>query len=77
MAREGASPILATVFQSDPNCSLISRDIYNAKAMIREEQLAGRTPMEMLLDEIQANKILHAYDRDDQGRITKLFFAPS
>ena len=67
----------ATVLQSDTNCNLIPRDIYNAKAMVREEQLAGRTPMEMLLDELQANNILSAYDRDDQGRITKLFFAPS
>ena len=33
--------------------------------------------MEMLLDELQANNILHAYDRDDQGRIINLFFAPS
>uniref|UniRef100_M4C2S6 Uncharacterized protein n=1 Tax=Hyaloperonospora arabidopsidis (strain Emoy2) TaxID=559515 RepID=M4C2S6_HYAAE len=73
MARSGAAPkvILATVLQSDPNCNLIPRDVFNANAMVREEQLAGRTPM--LPDELQTNNILHAYDRDDQGRITKLF----
>ena len=64
-------------FKSDSNCNLIPRYIYNAKAMVREEQLAGRTPMEMLLDELHADNILHAYDRDDQGRIIKIFFAPS
>ena len=79
MARAGAAPkvILATALQSDPNCNLIPKDLYNALAMVREEQLAGRTPMEMLLNELQVNNILHTYDRDDQGRITKLFFAPS
>ena len=45
--------------------------------MVRIKHLAERTPIEMLLDELQANNILHAYDRDDQGQITKLFFAPS
>ena len=75
MARAGAAPkvILATALQSDPNCNLIPKDVYNALAMVREEQLAGRTPMEMLLNELQVNNILHTYDRDDQGRITKLF----
>ena len=67
MARAGAAPkvVLATVLQSDPNSNFIPRTIYNAKAMAREEQVAGRTPMEMLLDELQANNILSAYDRDD------------
>ena len=67
----------ATVLQSDTNCNLIPRDIYNAKAIVRDNSLAGRTPMETLLDELQANNILHTYDRDDQGQITKLFFALS
>ena len=48
---------MATFLQSDPNCNLIPRDIYNEKAMVEEEKLAGRTPMEMLLDELQANTI--------------------
>ena len=34
------------------------------------------TPMEMLLNELLSNNILHAYDRADQDLITKLFFAP-
>ena len=38
MARAGAAPkfILETVIQSDPNCNLIPRDVYNAKAVVRE-----------------------------------------
>ena len=33
--------------------------------------------MEMLLDQLQANNILHDYDHDYQGQITKLFNVPS
>ena len=56
MARADAAAkvILATVYQSDPYYNLIPRVIYNANAVVREEHLAGRTPMEMLLDELQA-----------------------
>ena len=41
MARAGAAPkvILATALQIDPSCNLIPRNIYNTKAVVRENIL--------------------------------------
>ncbi|OAE18317.1 hypothetical protein AXG93_2566s1000 [Marchantia polymorpha subsp. ruderalis] len=73
----GADPkvILATVRQRNPKCELIVKDIYNHKAQLRNVNLNGRTPLEKLLDDMQSDGVLHVYERDAEGRITRLFFA--
>ncbi|KAI9923041.1 hypothetical protein PsorP6_001352 [Peronosclerospora sorghi] len=43
---------------------------------MRNEELNGRTPLEMLLDELRENNVLHAHERDGDGRIKRVFFAP-
>lgn len=77
MSDAGADPkvILATVRQRNPECALIVKDIYNQKAQLRNVDLNGRTPLEKLLDDMQSDGVLHVYERDAEGRITRLFFA--
>ena len=78
MSKAGAAPkfILTTLRQQDPKINLTSKDISNAKARLRQEDLNGRTPLETQLDELQEKEVMHDYAKDDEGRITHLFFAP-
>ena len=56
--------------------NLTSKEISNAKARLRQEDLNCRTPLEALLDELQVKEVMHDYAKDDEGRIKHLFFAP-
>ena len=77
MSKAGSTPkvILATLRLRNPDSSLISSDIYNARKKIRTDELNGRTPVEALLDEFEVNNVRNAVKRDGEGRITHLFFA--
>jgi hypothetical protein len=79
MSNAGAAPkvILATLRQEHPATLLIAKDIYNAKAQLRNKALNGRTPLEMLLDDLKKEDVIHAHEHDDHGRITRFFFAPT
>ena len=78
MSKAGAAPkiILTTLRQQDLQNNLTSKDISNAKARVRQEDSNGRTPLEALLDELQEKEVMHDYTKDDEDRITHLFFAP-
>ena len=78
MSKAGAAPkgFLTTLRQQDPQINLTRKDISNAKSRLRQEDLNGRTPLEAMLDEPQEKEVIHDYAKDDEGRITHLFFAP-
>ncbi|CAG8843707.1 6295_t:CDS:2, partial [Racocetra persica] len=52
-----------------------SSDIYNARAQLRQQNLAGRTPIQALVDELQEGNFLYEYKCDNAGSVTHLFFA--
>uniref|UniRef100_A0AAV1VIT8 Uncharacterized protein n=1 Tax=Peronospora matthiolae TaxID=2874970 RepID=A0AAV1VIT8_9STRA len=55
--------------------NLTSKDIFNAKALLRQEDLNSRKPLESVLEELQEKGVVHDYAKDDEGPITHLFFA--
>ena len=69
--------ILATLRHQDVDCPSIMKDLCNQKAFFRNLELDGLTPIEMLLDNLHARKVLHAYQRNAEGQITHLFFVPT
>lgn len=79
MMQAGAEPktIIAALRQRYPGIAVISQDVYNIVKLIMTRELAGRSPIEALLDQLNTEDVLHAYQYDDHRRITHLFFAPS
>lgn len=79
ISRAGAAPkvLLSTLRQANPNILMIAQDIYNVKKTLRMRNLCGCTPLEALLDELEAKGVMHDYKKDMQGHITHLFFAPT
>jgi hypothetical protein len=59
----------------DPNQLFTMQDIYNIRKVIRIEQLAGKTPIEAMLYELQKSNYIYEYQLDQQRHITHLFFA--
>jgi len=77
MSKAGSTPrvILSTLRLRNPDSLLVSDDVYNARKKIRMQELNGRTPIEALLDEFEVNNVRNALKRDEEERITHLFFA--
>lgn len=77
MSTVGAAPstIIASLREADPETRIIARDIYNVKQKIREENLAGKTPIQAFLHELRTERWVYDYRADDKGHITHLFFA--
>ena len=78
MSKAGSLPrvILASLRQQDPTAIITAQDVYNAKKAMRAEDLGGRHPIEVLLDELQEQDIQHDLQRSSTGHITHLFFVP-
>ena len=59
MSKVGSLPrvILASLRQQDPTAIITAQDVYNAKKAMRAEDLGGRHPIEVLLDELQEQDI--------------------
>ena len=51
------------------------RTIYNGRVNMRNEQLAGRAPLEAFLDNLQESDWMHHVEANEVGNITGLFFA--
>ncbi|CAG8678443.1 967_t:CDS:2, partial [Scutellospora calospora] len=77
MTIAGSQPkaIVTTLRQSDPSVLVTNSDIYNARARLRQQNLAGRTPIQALVDELQNGNFLYEYECDDTGSVTYLFFS--
>ncbi len=45
------------------------------KQKLRANSLVGRTPIQALVQEFQAEDFVYAYDTDSSSHITRLFFA--
>ena len=79
LSRSGVPPrlILNNLIEKDPNTLVTSQDIHNTKVKERKEQLAGRTPIEALIQQLITNENWAVlYDTEETGRINFLFFAP-
>ncbi|XP_078176323.1 protein FAR1-RELATED SEQUENCE 5-like [Carex rostrata] len=76
MSKSGIPPrqILSSLRQNNPNLTAISKIIYNAKAKIRKDNLAGRSVMQALLEELAQGGFMHDM-LSEGGHLTHIFFA--
>ncbi|KAM4066060.1 MULE transposase [Hirsutella rhossiliensis] len=68
---------LRDLVHDDPRLAgITAQDVSNALARHRQEELAGRTPLQFLYDRLDKSDFFHRDSRDPQGRLTGLFLAP-
>ncbi|KAM5575510.1 protein FAR1-RELATED SEQUENCE 5-like [Rosa sericea] len=77
MSKAGVSPrqIMSSLRQSNPDLQAISKNIYNEKYRIMKENLAGRTVIQALLEELGQAGFIYNIEYDQNGRLTHLMFA--
>ena len=77
MTVAGSHPreILSTLRQNDASILITNRDIYNTCGWLRQKKLAGRTPIQALIDELKEGNFIYEYECDNTGCVTYLFFA--
>ena len=77
MTMAGIPPrqILSSLRQNNPNCKAIARMMYNAKANITKEVLAGSTMIQALFEELGQVDFTFDIKRDENRHLTHLFFA--
>lgn len=77
MTVAGSRPqeIISTLRQNDASTLVINRDIYNTREQLRQKNLAGRTPIQALIDELKEGDFIYEYECDNTGCIIYLFFA--
>jgi hypothetical protein len=78
MNKCGTAPkvILRNLKSSDPTNLSIPRDIYNLNNRDRADFLQGRTSLEALLDTLKEESVYHAYEKDSNNHLLRLFIAP-
>ncbi|CAG8497947.1 8419_t:CDS:2 [Scutellospora calospora] len=62
--------IISTLRQNDPSTLVTNINIYNTRVQIRLQNLAGRTPIQTLIDEFQKGNFLYEYKYDNTVGIT-------
>lgn len=78
LTKAGAAPrtIVAAMRQSQPEeTPLLVKDVYNVRLQIRGETLAGKTPIQALVDQLQDDKFKWRVKTDRDGHVTHLIFA--
>ncbi|CAG8582166.1 22521_t:CDS:2 [Cetraspora pellucida] len=55
--------------------TITNSDIYNARKKLRQQNLAGYTPIQTLVDKLQKENFLYDYEYDNKEAVTYLFFA--
>lgn len=77
MTRAGVRPreILSSLRQNNPLISTTSRDIYNIRTRLRQENLRGRTSIQALIEELKKGQFEYDYKYDSDGHVTHLFFS--
>nr|CCA24208.1 conserved hypothetical protein [Albugo laibachii Nc14] len=58
-----------------PSSLATARTLYNNSAANRLQQLAGRSPIQALIDELEANSWTFEFKTDVNGRVTPLFLS--
>ncbi|TYZ61123.1 hypothetical protein PybrP1_007854 [[Pythium] brassicae (nom. inval.)] len=79
MANTGVSvkTILAAIKATDPTALLTDRDILNARRNLRITDLAERTEMQALMDELRSESIRHAIQTASDGSLTHRLIQPA
>jgi len=67
--------ILTTLRLSNSNSIVRQRQIYNARAKIKRENLAGRTPIIALLETLKQSNWKYEFKLNEDNKIVSLFFA--
>ncbi|KAG5541196.1 hypothetical protein RHGRI_021152 [Rhododendron griersonianum] len=77
MTRSGIPPrqILSSLRQSNPKLQAVSKTIYNTKGKIQKDNLAGRTMIQALFEELCQGDFTFDVAYDQNGHLTHLFFA--
>ncbi len=63
------------VRHGETDSPILVRDIYNVRAQLRTETLAGRTPIQALVAQLDEHELFTATRIDLDGHLTHLFFA--
>ena len=73
----GVAPrqILAALRSEHPSALVTAKTVYNAKAQQRREVLAGRSPIQALLDKLKESNYQHTVECNANGNVQRLFFA--
>ena len=77
LSASGVAPryILDNLLEADPDTCVTIRDILNFKAKLRDERLAGDTPIECLIRELVADEDwAFRYSTMDDGHVNFIFF---
>ncbi|KAM0987652.1 hypothetical protein EV2_012136 [Malus domestica] len=77
MSKAGIPPrqILSLLRQGNPHLQVVSRNIYNLRAKIVKESLAGRPVIQALLEELGEGGFTYNIEYDHEGHLTHLIFA--
>jgi len=78
MTRVGPAPkkIMTTLREQDPDTLVAENDIRSNKGVLRARDLAGRTPVEALLEELSSSsECRFDVKKNTENRIQYLFFA--
>ena len=77
MTQSGTMPrhITTALRLADPDALVLVQDIYNERRRIRQENLAGQSPIEAMLRELQKRDYFIEYKTHISGEVTDLFFA--
>ena len=70
-----AARIVVSTMRMESQQTIIAKDVYNIRAKIRKENLAGKTPIESLIAILKESDYVFNYRTDNICRITHLFFA--
>jgi len=73
----GSQPktILSALHLDNPDTLVIARTVYDARAKQRRLDLKERSPIQALLDKAREENFFTSITLDDEGHITRLFFA--
>jgi hypothetical protein len=67
--------ILSHLRLKNPETSIIQRTLYNHKAKVRRQLLAGRTPIQALMDDLNQSNWFNRSSVDSENKLSRLFFA--
>jgi alpha-glucosidase len=67
--------IISLIKKSDPTILITPMDVYNLRKSFLRQQLAGRTPIQYLQDQLYTHQWKFAFKQDKEGCITFFMFA--
>lgn len=79
LTKAGVAPrfILNELLEADHDTLITTQEIYNCKAKVRKERLSGKTPIEVLVEELlEDDGWALQYHTEENGVVNFLFFTP-